>query len=248
MQTRLTLLTLSVAFSLGADTITLHNGKSVEGIYLSGTKDAITVLVGRDEQQIPVPDIDTIHFGNGPAAQAPAPQAPRRAGVSLPAGTAIPIRMIEPINSRAASGRDYKASVDEDVLAADGTTVLVKTGADAFVRVVNAKASGRYAGRAELTISLVRVLVDGQPITLETGDSVSQSKSKTGQSAAITAGGAGIGALIGGLRAGGKGAAIGAGAGAGGGAIVALSLKGPQVNIPSETRLTFTLSQPSTQP
>jgi hypothetical protein len=54
-----------------------------------------------------------------------------------------------------------------------------------------------------------------------------------------------VGAVIGAIAGGGKGAAIGAASGAAVGAGSQVLLKGQRVRIPSETRLTFTLEQPS---
>ena len=52
------------------------------------------------------------------------------------------------------------------------------------------------------------------------------------------------GALIGLIAGGGKGAAIGAGVGAGAAGAVQVMTKGERLNIPAETLLGFTLSQP----
>ena len=55
---------------------------------------------------------------------------------------------------------------------------------------------------------------------------------------------AGIGAAIGAIAGGGKGAAIGAGVGGGGATAVQVLTKGEKLNIPSETKLEFTLRSP----
>jgi hypothetical protein len=59
--------------------------------------------------------------------------------------------------------------------------------------------------------------------------------------------GVGLGALgagIGAIAGGGQGAAIGAVVGGGAGAISGAAAKGKQINVPSETRLAFTLKSP----
>ena len=53
-----------------------------------------------------------------------------------------------------------------------------------------------------------------------------------------------IGAVIGAIAGGGKGAAIGAGVGGGGATAVQVMTKGDKLNIPSETKLEFTLRAP----
>jgi YMGG-like Gly-zipper len=66
------------------------------------------------------------------------------------------------------------------------------------------------------------------------------------RTAETVGGGAGLGALIGAIAGRGKGAAIGAGIGAAtGGGIQALG-HGPQIKIPSETKIDFTLKTPVT--
>jgi YmgG-like glycine-zipper protein len=57
-------------------------------------------------------------------------------------------------------------------------------------------------------------------------------------------GGAVLGAIIGAITGGGKGAAIGAGAGAAAGAGVQVLTRGKSVDVPSESLLTFRLSEP----
>jgi hypothetical protein len=59
-----------------------------------------------------------------------------------------------------------------------------------------------------------------------------------------TGGGAAVGAILGGLLGGGKGAAIGAASGGGLGAGVNGVTKGQQVQIPTETLVTFHLQSP----
>src|SRR5262249_57106869 len=56
--------------------------------------------------------------------------------------------------------------------------------------------------------------------------------------------GAASGGALGAIAGGGKGAAMGAGAGAGGGVGATVLMKGEQVRVPSEPRLTFTLEHP----
>ena len=56
--------------------------------------------------------------------------------------------------------------------------------------------------------------------------------------------GAGLGAVIGAIAGGGKGAAIGAGVGGGGATAVQVLTKGEKINVPSETKLEFTLRTP----
>ena len=96
-----------------------------------------------------------------------------------------------------------------------GNDVVIPKGADARVRLVADKSSGKLTGRAELTLRLDEVTVDYKPVTINSTAvneySHSQGASTAKKAAAVGA----VGAIIGALAGGGKGAAIGAGAGAG---------------------------------
>jgi len=180
---------------------------------------------------------------NAQAATA-APPPPARDPVELAAGTNIVIRMIDGVDSEKAHvGQTFAASVDEAVTGPNGDIVILR-GADAVVKLVDAKDSGKLTGRAELTLSLVSVKVDGRSVEINT-QSVSRESSSRGQRTAKVAGGtAAAGAIIGAIAGGGKGAAIGAAAGGAAGAGAEVVTKGQQVKIPSETRLTFLLDAP----
>jgi hypothetical protein len=177
------------------------------------------------------------------SAPPPPPPAPSARGVELPAGTNIVVRMIEGVDSETARvGQTFAASPDEPVMQ-NGAPVIPR-GADVVVKLVDSKESGKLTGKAELTLDLVSVKVDGRMVDINT-ESVSRESSSRGTRTAKVAGGtAAVGAIIGAIAGGGKGAAIGAGAGAAAGAGAEVVTKGQRVKIPSETRLTFALESP----
>lgn len=241
----LSILMLTTAVSLAADTITMRNGTVVEGTLLKADTRTLTFMVGDNPQAIAISDIESVRFGNAAAPAAPPPVATH--ALSIPFGTPISVRLVDAFDSQTGTvGKEYRASIDDPVVV-DGNTVLAKDGA-AFVTLVEAKQAGKLAGRPQLTLSLARVEVNGHSIALQTSETVSQGDSKGKQSAVVigaaAAGGAGIGALLG--R--GKGALIGGATVAGTAAAVQALRPKPGVKIPSETRLTFTLSQPATLP
>jgi hypothetical protein len=170
----------------------------------------------------------------------PAPAPPPRASVELPPGTNLVVRMIDPVDSETASvGQTFAASMDEPVML-NGETVIPR-GADVVVKLVDSKESGKLTGRAELTLDLMSVRVDGRMVDINT-QSVSRESDSRGQRTAKVAGGtAAVGAIIGAIAGGGKGAVIGAGAGGAAGAGAEEVTKGQRVKVPSETRLTFVL-------
>ena len=170
--------------------------------------------------------------------------APPRGTVELPAGTNLVVRMIDGVDSQVNRvGQTFAASIDEPVRSPGGD-VLIPRGADVVVKLVDSKESGKLTGRAELTLDLVSVKVNGQVVDVNT-QTVSQQSGSRGEKTAKVAGGtAAVGAIIGAIAGGGKGAAVGAAAGGAAGAGAQVVTRGQQVKIPSETRLTFVLDNP----
>lgn len=265
---------LALAGSGLADTVTLRSGRVIRGTYLGGSARQVRIDAGDQIQTLDVDDIARIEFTppaqtSAPAAPAApaasvapaapvappaapsnlrvntesAPPAPQSASGELPAGTNIVVRMIDGIDSQNSSvGQTFAASVDEPVML-NGDTVVPR-GADAVVKLVDAKESGKLTGRAELTLDLVSVKVNGRAVDVNT-QTVSRESASRGQRTAKVAGGAAaLGAIIGAIAGGGTGAAIGAAAGGAAGAGAEVVTKGQRVQIPSETRLTFTLDTP----
>ena len=170
----------------------------------------------------------------------PARAEARRESVELPAGTNLVVRMIDGVDSETNRvGQTFNASMDEPVLL-NGETVIPR-GADVVVKLVDAKESGKLAGRAELTLDLMSVKVDGRMVDINTQSVSRESDSRGQRTAKVAGGGAVLGAIIGGIAGGGKGAVIGAGAGGAAGVGVEEVTKGQRVKVPSETRLTFVL-------
>ena len=78
------------------------------------------------------------------------------------------IRMIDGVDSDTARvGNTFKASLDEAVKGPNGE-ILIPRGADAVVKLVDAKDSGKLTGRAELTLSLMSVKVNGRSVEINT--------------------------------------------------------------------------------
>lgn len=237
-----------VSFALG-DTLTLRSGKVIEGTFVGGDSRQIRMLVGDRVQSFSVSDVRSLQFGAAGAASepAPAPAAPastqQRAGIQIPAGTEIVIRMIDDVDSQVHRvGQTFKASLDEPIIV-DGRT-LVARHADVLAKLVEEKESGRLTGRAELTLALVSFTIDGKTFDVVTQEVTTASESRTGQTAKVVGGATALGAIVGAIAGGGRGAAIGAASGAGAGTAVQVITKGERVRIPSESRLVFTLQQP----
>jgi hypothetical protein len=164
-------------------------------------------------------------------------------GRELPAGSSISIRMIDAIDSeKNNAGDEFRASLEDPITI--GNDVVAPKGADVKVRLAEEKESGKIRGKAELTVELVSITVNGKEIPVSTSSVSEYSGSRGARTAKSAAAVGAIGAVIGAIAGGGKGAAIGAGAGAAAGAGAQVFMKGQRVRIPSETELTFTTSAP----
>jgi len=170
----------------------------------------------------------------------PPPAAPPRDPINLPAGTNMVVRMIDGVDSETAHvGQTFAASLDQPVTL-NGESVIPR-GADVTVKLVDSQDSGKLTGKAELTLDLVSIRVNGKMVDINTQSVQRESDSRGAKTAKVAGGTAAVGAIIGAIAGGGKGAAIGAGAGAAAGAGSQVVTKGQKVKIPSETRLTFVL-------
>ncbi len=162
------------------------------------------------------------------------------AGLTVPAGTRVTVRMIDAIDSRKnTAGQTFHASLDAPLTAGD--RVAIPAGADATVLLDSAKSAGRVRGNAGLEVTLTGIDYQGRHYDVSSGPVTEAGKSRAKQTAIRTGVGAAAGAVIGALAGGGKGAAIGAGAGGGAGIGYDIFTHGDQVKIPSETVLTFSL-------
>jgi hypothetical protein len=185
---------------------------------------------------------------SAPLAAAPVttpapPPPPQPVTVTVPANTIVTIRTIDSIDSKTNSaGQVFRASLDAPIVV--DNRVIVPSGADAYVKLVDAKSAGRMTGRSELGLELASIVFQGKTYNVTSSDVKQTGTSRGKQSAERVGGGAAIGALIGAIAGGGKGAAVGAAVGGGAGAGVQVFTHGQQVKIPSETRLDFTLQQP----
>jgi hypothetical protein len=178
------------------------------------------------------------------AAPAPAPPpAPKK--VTIPAGTALAVRLIDEIDSETAQpGQTFKATLDSP-LSVEGD-VVVPSGYDVQGHVIDVKSAGKFAGKSELTLQLDRIQVGGKSYSIQTDQYHREGSSRGKNTAAKVGTGAAIGAIVGGIAGGGKGAAIGAAAGGGIGGGVQAATKGQQIKLPTETVLNFSLQSPLT--
>jgi hypothetical protein len=183
-----------------------------------------------EQQPVPVP------------ASALPPPAPKR--VTVPSGTSIAIRLVDPIDSeKAQPGQTFRATLDAP-LPSDGDAV--PSGYDVKGHVQDVKSAGKFAGQSLLVLQLDSISVGGKSFFIDADPYQRQGKNRSTNTAEKVGGGAVVGAIIGGIIGGGKGAGIGAAAGGGVGTGVQAAGKGQQIQLPSETVLNFTLRSPLT--
>jgi len=171
------------------------------------------------------------------------PPAPVMRTVEIPAGTAVTAQMVDSVDSSVnKTGETFRASLAAPIVI--NNEVIVPAGTDLYLRLMDATSAGRMAGRSGLTLQLASMEFQGQPYELYSTEYQQTGASEGRRTAGTVGGAAAVGAIIGGIIGGGKGAAIGAGTGAGAGTVASAATKPQQVQIPTETKLEFTLERP----
>jgi hypothetical protein len=247
-----------------ADTINLRNGEAVHGTFLGGNARQIQVEIKGSIQTFDIGQVQSVTFSDpnyqpappqqssneprlryAPGSEGSAPSVPQAPpmGIAIAQDTLVTVRMIDSVNSQTARlGQTFRASLDEPIFV-DGREVIQR-GADVLTKLVDDQQSGKIEGRTVLTMALVSISVNGQPVPVTSSDVRTESSSRGARSAGVIGGGTALGAIVGALAGGGKGAAIGAASGATLGAGSEVLTRGQQVKIPSETRLSFRLQTP----
>ena len=208
----------------------------------------------QEQAAVPVPAPEPQPQQVAQAAPAPVPQAPPPPPappkpvvkeVSLPAGTIIPIRVTETLDSKTAQSNDvFHGSVAGD-LGSQGV-IVIPHGSAVMGRIVEAREAAHFKGASLLSLELTDVTARGKKVTLVT-DTFSKEGAARGKNTAVKAGGgAALGSIIGALAGGGKGAVIGGLAGGAAGTGVNAATRGEQTVIPTETLINFRLQSPVT--
>jgi BON domain len=176
-----------------------------------------------------------------PPAPPPPPPPPAFRNVTVPAGTTIPIRITQTLDSATTQqGENFSGTIAADVIT-DGLVVF-RQGTPVTGRVVAVQEAAHYKGSSLLTIELTSITRHDEKLSITTDPYSVQGKGRGANTAEKVGGGAAVGAILGGILGGGKGAAIGAAAGGGAGAGVNTVTRGEQVQIPSETLIRFNLT------
>jgi BON domain len=180
-----------------------------------------------------------------PSTPPPPPPPPPPQKVNIPSGTALAVRLVDPIDSEKNQVGDTFHATLNNPLTIDGQ-VVVPSGSEVIGHLADVKSAGKFAGQSQVVLQLDSLASGGQTYNIQTDQYKKEGSSRGKNTAEKVGAGAGIGALIGALAGGGKGAAIGAAAGGGLGGGVQAATKGQQIKLASETVLNFTLQAPVT--
>ena len=184
----------------------------------------------------------------------PAPTPARVAGptgprtLTLAAGTVIPVRLTEEIDTKTAqAGSTFHATTASNV--GFGGYTLIPAGTPVMGRIVEAKAAGRLSGAAVLGVELVSVrLPNGteapQDASLVTQELSNKAQGRGTNTAEKTGGGAAFGAVLGALAGGGAGAGVGAASGGALGLGANLLTHGREIDLKPEQLLQFHTAAP----
>jgi hypothetical protein len=180
-------------------------------------------------------------IAQAPPPPPPLPPAPVVHTITLPAGTDIPVRITETLDSASTqTGDKFTGAIASDIVVDD--LVVLPQGTPVTGHVDAAQDAAHFKGSSLLTISLSAINRKGNHIEVATDPYSKQGEGRGKNTAEKVGGGAAVGAILGGILGGGKGAAIGSAAGAGVGAGAQGVTRGQQVQIVSETVVRFRLS------
>jgi hypothetical protein len=150
--------------------------------------------------------------------------------VTVPGGTSLMVRTVDPLSSSDKAGKSFAARLDDDLVVKG--RIVIPAGSKVYGRIDSSKSAGRAFGQSKLALSLRKIVVDGRPVAIATGEfdeSGTRSGRKTARRAAA---GTLIGFALGGPAV---GAAVGAATG--------LIGKGQSIEAPAGTLLEFRLAR-----
>ena len=237
---------LTLSLSAHADVLELKNGKTLSGKYVGGTAGTLRFETSAGVQVIETSQALALTFTGGttaaaapaattaaPVAAAPASAAP--SNITVNAGTALLVRLVDPVSSKDPAGKRFTTTLEADLVVSGA--FVAKAGTKVYGRVQSSQQARRYAGQSQLDLRLTEVALGPNLVPIVTGPYAQAGAKSIGKTAKGAAAGAAIGAIADDDGAG-KGAAIGA---------VASGLKkGEAVSVSPGTLLEFKLQQPVT--
>ena len=226
------------ALSSRADVLELKNGKTLNGKYVGGTAGTLRFETSEGVQVVETAQALALTFtGGGAAASAPtatAPAAPATTSISVPAGTTLLVRMVDPVSSKDPQGKRFTTSLESDLVA--NGAVVAKAGTKVYGRIQSVQQARRYTGQSTLHVQLTEIAVGPNLVPIITSGYTDAGARSVKKAARGAAAGAAIGAIADGGEGAGKGAAIGA--------VASGVKKGETLSISPGALLEFKLQQP----
>ena len=144
-----------------ADTLRLRDGSSLTGTFLGASTREVQFLPdGGAAKNIAISSVAGVDF-EAPAPPPP-PSAPAAAastaGIVIPAGTEVTVRLIDGVDStRTAAGERFRAGIDDPIILGD--RVIIPRGADCTVQVIAVEEN------REMAIKLYDITLNGKAVS-----------------------------------------------------------------------------------
>jgi hypothetical protein len=148
---------------VSADRIKLRSGRSVDGAFLSADVKIIRLLMANGSiAEFPLDDVAALELSPRKSPPPPAPDPSRAPSpVTLPAGTALNIRIVEAIDVDAArTGATFKSLLDDPVMI--GGAVVVPRGSLVMLQAVNVEQAGKMKGSDKITLKAKSLAFGGR--------------------------------------------------------------------------------------
>jgi len=153
--------------------------------------------------------------------------------ITLPEGTVIPVRITDDVSSKHdRPGELFSGTVDPSVLIND--IVVIPRGTEAHIRMVHRKKGGHIHGKAEVTLELVSLIMNGQRFEVDSDVRTKKKGAASAKSSAIAKKGEGSG-----------GAAVGGDPAAAAGPVIA-AFTAAKAEVKAGSRIEFRLESPFT--
>jgi hypothetical protein len=230
------------------DTLSLKNGTVLQGSYAGGTAKTVKFVSPMGSLEVKSKDVKSISFtatpgaapagGAAPTASAAAAPTAHHGSITVPVGTVLLTRTIDPVSSNDKAGKLFGLVLDGDLMV--GGKVVAKAGTKLYGKVEESTQAGRVAGKADLIIGLDSIEIGGSRVAVKSDAHMSTGEGSMKKTARRAILGTAIGGAVGGRR--------GAGRGAGAGAATTLLTPGQVVGVAPKTLLHFTLEAPLTIP
>jgi hypothetical protein len=174
------------------------------------------------------------------AAKPAADAKPQFRAVTIPAGTALHVKLTSDAASDTSKVEDAVRGELTQPITVDDTTV-VPAGTSIRGTVLEAVRSGRVEGRARLAIGFDRLVVGDETLNIRTSRINEEAEPTKREDAKKVGIGAAAGAVVGAIAGGKKGAAVGTAVGAGAGGGVVAATRGDEVHLAAGTTVTTKL-------